>query len=225
MTIWPGSNLSLQGGATDGPLPVQAPDNLVLVFLLAAGMALILNYGRLLSAIRASFVCYRGTSGTMEVLGNNYLCNSLRTVFILLLPFFAMVLSRIGGSGAGYWRTLAAIVLLVLLRKSLFLLLGWLSSHETALRNAERAGSALLVPTMLFSIVVLLLSTRFPNAPNELWNIILIVAMAVWAAFCLLREKASILHCGFSLFFWVLYICALELLPICVVVKFLMNGY
>ena len=224
MTIWPGSRLSLQGGAPDGPLPAQAPDVFVLLFLLAAGVALILNYGRLLAAIRASFSCYRGLSGTLEVLGNNYLCNSLRVVFLLLLPLFAMVISRIGISRAGYWWTLAAIVMLVLLRKFLYLLLGWLSSHETALRSAERTGWALFVPAMLFSLIVLLLSTRFPNAPNQLWYSILAVIGAACVVFCLLRERALILHSGFSVSFWVLYICALELLPICVVVKFLMNG-
>jgi len=39
-----------------------------------------------------------------------------------------------------------------------------------------------------------------------------------------LRGKALFLQTGFSFLFWVLYICALEIFPICVVVKLLMNG-
>lgn len=225
MTVWPDSRLSLGGGTFDGPIPGHTPDTAVLVFLIAAGLLLILNYGRLMTAVSGSVACYRGPGRTLEVLGNKYVCNSIRTVFILLIPFYALAFCLTGLSRAGYWLTLLAIALAVLLRKGLYALLGWLTLHETALFNAERTGMALSVPMLLFSGVVLLVGTRFPEVPNELWWSLLGLFFGVYGFFMFLRGRAFFLQTGFSIFFWVLYICALEILPICVVVKILMNGY
>ena len=225
MDIWPGSSLSLEGVTFDGPIPARTPDPLVLALLIAAGLLLLVNYSRLLAAVRGSAACYRGINATYETLGNNYLSSSIQRVFLLLLPFYALAFSITGLSTAGYWWTLLAIVSFALLRKGVFALLGWMTSHETALRGAEKAGWALAIPMLLVSSVLLLFYTRFPNAPNYLWWCILAFVAGVYSLFCAIRVRAIILHTGFSFFYWVLYICALEILPICVVVKILMNGY
>ncbi|MBO4537083.1 MAG: DUF4271 domain-containing protein, partial [Bacteroidales bacterium] len=52
-----------------------------------------------------------------------------------------------------------------------------------------------------------------------------LAVLAVVAFLLYFRRGLSLIsQTGFSVFFWVLYLCGLELLPICVVVNLLLNG-
>ena len=200
------------------------PDPYILAFLLAVGVALLLCYNRLLSALHGSAACFHGDHSTQEMLGNNYVCDSVRISFLLLLPFYALTLSVTGCSRLGYLWTLVALLGLFLLRKAVYWMAGWLSSRQGAFRALERMGLALFVLGMLVSTVAALVVWLVPSIPSiALWIWILAVAV-VCAVFYIRRGSSIILSTGFSIFFWVLYLCALEFLPICVVVNIMING-
>lgn len=200
------------------------PDPYVLAFLLADGLALLLFYNRLLSALKGSAACFHGLHSTQEMLGNNYVCDSVRIIFFLLQPFYALTLCMTGLSSVDFAWTLVALLGLVLLRKLVFLLVGWLSSRMGAFRAQERTGIALSVLGMLASMLAALAAWLAPDAPRWLlWGWLGLVA-AVCAFFYVRRGNYFILSTGFSVFFWVLYLCTLEFLPICVVVNILING-
>ena len=62
----------------------ELPDPYVLAFLLLAAVALMLSYNRLLVAVRGGVSCLHGLNGTQEMLGNKYICSSVRLAFFLL---------------------------------------------------------------------------------------------------------------------------------------------
>ena len=99
--IWPGSRLSLEGDGALEAFGASVPDPLVLAFLLLASLGLILLYGRLIAAISGSVTFCRSAYATSETLGNNYLCNAIVQIFLLMVPFYAVAL-RLAGLGKGY---------------------------------------------------------------------------------------------------------------------------
>ena len=200
------------------------PDPYILAFLLADAVALLLCYNRLQAAFQGGLACIRSAHSTHEMLGNNYVCASIRIILLLLLPFYALTLSMTGLSRAGFFWTVAALLGLLLYRKLVLLLLGWLTARKGAFRSLERTGWAIAVPGMLFSLLAALAVWFVPSLPYVLtWGWIALVTL-VGVVFYVLRGNSIILSTGFSVFFWVLYLCTLEFLPICVVVNILING-
>lgn len=203
----------------------EMPDPYVLAFLLAAGLVVLLLYGRLVAAIQAGAACCRGGHGAEEMLGNKYLCDSVRLIFVCLVPFYALALVCCGVSMAGYFLTLATVAALWLFRKLCLRILGWLRSRETHFRSLERISQALCVLAILCSMPAVLLAWLVPAVPVRVlrgW----LAAVAVVALFLYFRRGLSLIsQTGFSVFSWVLYLCSLEILPICVVVNLLINGY
>ena len=202
----------------------EQPDPYILAFLLLAGVALLLAYNRLLAAVRGGWSCVHGVNGTEEMLGNLYICDSIRLSFLLLVPFYALALVVTGLSTIGYVWTLAALVLLCLFRKLIYALMGWLGGRTHAFRSVERMGYALGVLVMLASVPAILLGWLVPETPR--WLLLLLLGLpAVAGAFLYARRGFSLIfQTEFSLFFWVLYLCALEFLPICVVVNRMIHG-
>ena len=202
----------------------ELPDPYILAFLLLAGVALLLAYNRLLAAVRGGCSCLHGLNGTVEMLGNQYICDSVRLIFVLLVPFYALALVVTDLSMVGYVWTLAALVVLCIFRKLVYALMGWLGGRTSAFRSIERMGYALGVLVMLASAPAILLGWLVPETPRWLLLLLLALPAAVGAFFYARRGFSLIFPTEFSLFFWVLYLCALEFLPICVVVNRLFNG-
>ena len=202
----------------------EMPDPYVLAFLLVIGVLLLLFYSRLLAAVRGGALCIHGLNGTQEMLGNKYICDSVRIELLLLVPFYALTLVVAGVSQAGYWWTLAALFAFLLLRKIVISLMGWLGSRQAAFRAVERTGYTVAVLVMLASVPALLVGWLVPEAPRWLLWVLLALPPAAGLFIYYLRGRSLLLQTEFSSFFWVLYLCGLEILPICVVVNRLING-
>ena len=189
------------------------PDPYVLAFLLAVGLVVMLRYSRLLSAVGGSFSCCRGTNGMREMLGNAYVVDSVRIMFLLLLPFLALSLTMTGVSNAGYFWTLAALLALWVFRKLVYATAGWLFSRPLEFRSAERVSYALGMLLLLGSVVALLLAWLVPATPRWLlWGWLGACALVTLLLYA--RRGFSLFSsCGFSPLLWVLYLCGLEILP------------
>ena len=202
----------------------ELPDPYILAFLLADGVALLLLFNRLLAAVRGSVSCLHGMNGTTEMLGNGYICDSARMMFLLLIPFYALTFVVTGLSSVGYLWTLAAFLGLWLFRKLVYRTVGWLGSRPSALRAVERTGYAFGVLAILLSCLIAVLVWLIPATPRWVsWGWVGLVAVVAFL-FYVRRSFSLIFSAGFSPFFWVLYLCGLEFLPICVVVNLLING-
>lgn len=221
--IWPGSRLSLSGDWVAGAFGTGSPDPFVLAFLLAVALAVLLLYNRLVAAVSGASAFFRSEYATSETLGNNYLCGSIGMMFLLLVPFYAVALRR-AALGHGYWQVLAAVCVLFLLRKALLSLMAWLHGDKASLRPVERVGYGVFVLVALASLLpVPLISTFSSNVLIGYRIYLIIIALAGYILYAV-RSFPLILSTGFSSFFWVLYLCTLEILPVCVVANYLLNG-
>jgi len=200
------------------------PDPYILALLLADGMVVLLCFNRLLAAIRGSLACLHGINGTIEMLGNGYVCDSVRILFLLLIPFYALTFVVTGLSSVGWLWTLAAFYGLWLFRKLVCLTVGWLGGRPSVIRSVERTGYAFAVTAMLLSCLSAVLAWLLPQTPLWVtWGWIGLVAVLAFF-FYVRRSFSMIFSAGFSPFLWVLYLCGLEILPICVVVNLLIHG-
>jgi hypothetical protein len=200
------------------------PEPYVLVILLLDAVLLLFLFERLLSALRAGMECCRSFYSTREFLGNNYLCASARQIFVLLLPFYAITLVVTDVSRIGFGWTLLALVALALFRILAGRLTGWLSGQNGTFRSLERINEALCVLAIFASLPVFVLGWLAPEIPHWLlWGALSLIALGA-AVVYVLRGTQIILSAQFPIYYWVLYLCALEFLPICVVANILING-
>lgn len=201
------------------------PDPYVLAFLLADGLVVLLLYNRLLAAVRGSFTCCsHGVTALLEMLGNAYVIDSVRLMFLLLTPFYALTLVVTGVSTVGFFFTLASLAAFFLFRKLVCTLLGWLGSRPGEVRSLERLGYAVCVLAILLSLPAAVVVWLVPATPRIfLWGWLILIAVLALGVYAI-KGFSLFFSSGFSRFFWVLYLCALEILPICVVVSFLMHG-
>ena len=202
----------------------ELPDPFTLAVLLLDAVLLLLFFERMLAALQASVACLRSSYGTREFLGNNYLCASVRQALVLLIPLYAITLVVTDISRVGFGWTMALLVLLAFFRLFCCRMVGWLTARKAAFQSLERVNEAGCVLAISASLPVSLLGWLVPSVPHTvLW--ILLSAIALFSAIVyVLRGSKIILSTQFSIFYWVLYLCALEFLPICVVVNILING-
>lgn len=223
LEIWPGSRLSLEGVESHGGFST-APDPFVLAFLLLSMFAIVILFSRLLTAITASASLYRSSYGTHETLENNTLCNAIKLILPLLVPIYAFSLWKVG-FGASYWHAFLAVVAVLVFRKLVYLLMSWLSSQGEAFGNLEKLSYGTAIPMMLLSMLSLPLLQLIPDFPMRVVRIYFIVLFVSSLIVYVRRSFDIISSTGFSSFFWVLYLCTLEILPICVVANIMIYGH
>ena len=200
------------------------PEPYVLVVLFLDAVLLLFLFERLLAALRAGMDCCRNSYSMREFLGNNYLCASARDIFVLLLPFYAITLVACDVSRVGFGRTLAVLAALTLFRWFAGRMMGWLTDKNGTFRSLARLNEALCVLAIFVSLPVFVLGWLAPEIPHWLlWGALSLIALAT-AVMYVWRGSQIILSAQFSIIYWVLYLCALEFLPICVAVNFLMHG-
>jgi len=221
--IWPGSRLSLAGDGAAEAIGASAPDPFVLGFLLVAALTLVLLYSRLLAAITGAAAFIRSDHATSETLGNKYLCDSILLIFTLMVPFYAMAL-RLSGMGNGYLWVLGILVGMLLLRMGIFSLLGWLGGQPAACRDIEKMGCGIFILVGLASFLPAPVLLLFSPQVLSIYRIYLAIIALIGYFFYVIRSFSLISSTGFSRYFWVLYLCTLEILPVSVVVNYLLNG-
>lgn len=221
--VWPGSRLSLAGDTVTEALGTGAPDPFVLGFLLVMSLLLILLFGRLMAAVAGGVSFVRSAYSTSETLDSKYLCDSIFMMYLVVIPFYAVAL-RVSGLGGGYMWVLGAVGVLLLLRKAVYALLGWLSGRQAVIRNVEKVSCGIFILVALLSFLPVPALLLFPPEMRETYRIYLLIILLIGCFFYAKRSLELISSSGFSSFFWVLYLCTLEILPVCVVVNYLMNG-
>lgn len=222
--LWPGSSLILDGMMSDAAAVPAVPPASVLVFLLAVAVALLLCFSRVVVALRGATFVVRGNNSTMEVLGNKYDCDSIYLSYLLLMPVYALTLLIDGASSLSYWMTLVVLMALMLFRRICLAVSGWLSGRHGAMRQVSMVGCSIMVPVVLLSALTALLVRVFPDISRTFIFVLLIVIAAAGYIVYGKRSFDLINSSGFSRFFWFLYLCALDILPICVAVNIMFNG-
>ncbi|HKM30927.1 MAG: DUF4271 domain-containing protein [Bacteroidales bacterium] len=116
---------------------------------------------------------------------------------------------------------LGALCTWTLLRYVLIKCIGWVIDRPAFTDFLERTGRDFCILSGFVFIPFLLVFYLMGKADG---NAVLIAAIVVFSAgyvFYVLRSLKIFLSAGFSLFFWILYLCILEVIPIGVLIHFL----
>lgn len=219
LEIWPGSRLVLEN-LIGGDLVLKFPSNqYVLYLLLALSLLSLMLYGRIAEALSSSFKILQGGVNLKDVLNSKQKNDSVRIGFLLAIPFYAFVFFKTKVSPLDYWWILGIIAVYYGYKYLLFKILGWATNKKETFVEVEKHNNGAFFLLMVFSLPALLPLLFSANVPSNTLAIYML-AVAVFLLFIYFYQINKIfIASNFSAFFRFLYLCALEILPILVVVK------
>ncbi len=118
--------------------------------------------------------------------------------------------------GITFVATLLLILLYFLFRNLSFFMLNWVNRCK-AFKYLSRIYYTHVALGMVFSILGLLIYMLFPGVGSSFLKIYLFVSLSALSVMYFVRGNQIIISNGFSHFFWILYLCTLEILPLVVI--------
>lgn len=114
---------------------------------------------------------------------------------------------------AGFW----------LLRKSLYSTLSWLTKDKNTFKLIEKIGYNHLIISVIFSFPIILLTFIWPQISDVfVFNVLICSTLFIFAV-NLYRGYQIIISHRYSHFFYILYLCGIELLPIALLLNFILS--
>lgn len=202
---------------------VTAVDNgIPVIIALLALLALILLHRHVLQAISGSMLIMTSGVRRKSVFSDLGYRSSALMAAVTLIPLYAYVLARCGASHLSFFATLGLTVAYLAYHPVAIYLSGSLHriSGTRDIIFLHRAASIMM---MILSLPALLLAWIFPSAIPTLPGIWLALAAGVclipyWVTAGKMKESL-----GFSKVFIFLYLCALECLPLAVILKIFLS--
>lgn len=150
---------------------------------------------------------------------DKYTYGSVIISYLICIPLLVFILSRLGVWKYNFLVMLAVMLGYNILKTLFFRCLAWLSSDKETIISVEKvylcmvviSTVAMLLPFGLF-LLITQMSSLFAGIICAGLFLICLIAFFI-------RSFQMIISSGFSLFFWFLYLCTLEILPICLVFK------
>jgi len=221
--IWPGSILSLAESTERGAVELIAPNLSVICFLIAVSVILLVMYQQAYTALTVSAQMLFSSNRAKEYLDDTFCVRSIVVTFFLSLPFLALTFVQSGLSARSYWAVLLFILLFLGYRHLALSVVRWLGGKREVIWNVEKFScSAFLVMTLMMCLVLMTLPVI-----RQFGDLLLKIIFATMALITLLAYFIGsfkiIVRSGFSGFFWILYLCVFELLPLCVTVDIIVS--
>lgn len=154
-----------------------------------------------------------------ETLRSNFRCSSMIITYVLIIPFYAVFFSLSGISLLDFWKVLVIVSGYFIFRYVVQSGIKIINGSSDTLDKVEKLGFASFIIIGALYLVILIFMRFFPCMPEIVCRGYCIVVFVPVMSCYLLRERKFFLGSRFSHFFWFLYLCAFEILPICVVVK------
>lgn len=118
---------------------------------------------------------------------------------------------------------LIALICLWLVRKGLFNLLSWLMREKNAFRFIEKISYNYLISSVIVTFPAAMIGFFWPEiSEGTIVNILLYCVLFVYFIY-LTKTWQIIISRRFSLFFYILYLCTLEFLPIALIVNLILS--
>lgn len=218
--LWSGSESALS--QIPGRAVTAVDNGIPVIIALLALLAIILLHRQVLQAIGGSVLILTSSVRRNAVFSDLSYRSSALTATVILAPLYAYILVRCGASHLSYYATLGLVAAYLLYHPVAIYIYGNLHRIYGArdIIFLHRAASLMM---MILSLPALLLVWIFPSAVPTLPGIWLILS----AAICLIpywvtaaRMKVSL---GFSKVFIFLYLCALECLPVAVILRIFLS--
>ena len=158
-----------------------------------------------------------------DTLANKNLIYAINNTALLCIPTVALVLYFLNVSPLNFVFILAALAAYALVHLGLFLLVGWLEYCPEMMRTISICGRMHLIVFTTMSLL-LLVGMRIASVQATLFSTIFLAAvLALLFILRAVRSRRIFAENNFSLLFWFLYLCTLEILPlgllICVLIR------
>jgi len=219
LEIWPGSRLVLESVAGGESVMYASADPYVLYFLLALAFLAIISHKRIAEAIVNSVKLLMGGVNLKDVQNSKHSNDSVLVGFLLMIPFYAFVFCNTGISSLSYWWVLVAFVAYFIYKYLLFKILGWATLKKEAFGDVRKVSNGASFLIMLFSLPALIPQLFTENFPVMTLALYVLVVAILLLFIYFARIIRIFISSGMSVFFRFLYLCALEILPILLVVK------
>ncbi|MFA5848536.1 MAG: DUF4271 domain-containing protein [Bacteroidales bacterium] len=142
----------------------------------------------------------------ITLLNNNYILDTFQ-----LLPQYFLLLS------------ILCLITLWLVRKGIYDLLSWLTKDKNTFKLIERIGYNHVIISVIFSLPAILLKFFWPEIDASTILIVLIFSVLFVFLIYLVRGYQIIISHRYSHFFYILYLCSIELLPIALISNFILS--
>lgn len=218
---WPGSRIAFNQAAGI-PIDGIGANNAVAILLVALLLFFLLFFRRAILAIGGSFSMTSGLYRTQEVIDDKYFTDSVLIVLALLTPIFAYSLIDSGITSLPFIYVLITVVAYLLLHYIVIAIITWMTNRKE-MKQVAKCFSSFMVLLMTLSALAMPVSAVFTALSGTVTTIWTAIVCAVFTTIYIYRTRQIIIGSGFSRFFWFLYLCGLEILPICVVVKVLVS--
>ncbi|MEN6618454.1 MAG: DUF4271 domain-containing protein [Rikenellaceae bacterium] len=119
--------------------------------------------------------------------------------------------------------SLAVIFGFWLLRKGLYGILSWLTKDNITFKLIEKIGYNHLIISVIFSFPAILLRFIWPEISDTIILNVLIFSLLLVFIFYIIRGYQIIISHHYSHFFYILYLCGVELLPVALLSNFILS--
>ena len=199
---------------------MQAPEiPWVAVVLVALCFPFLTN---LLQAIGGSFAMLFSEARRRELFCRINFKQSVDVAYVLFIPAYSLVVLLSGVSPHGFWRIFGVLVGWAVVREAILFLVRRRSGDPTA-ADTGRFFRSIFVLCTLFSLPVTLLPWIAPTWVPEVSSVVVAVVAGISLLTYLYKSYKAFLSPKFSHISSFLYLCGLDLLPIVVVVKLLVQ--
>lgn len=179
----------------------------------------VILFNRIVMGIKSSSDMFGSEVRMSETLRSNFRCSSMIITYVLIIPFYAVFFSLSGISLLDFWKVLVIVSGYFIFRYVVQSGIKIINGSSDTLDKVEKLGFASFIIIGALYLVILIFMRFFPGMPEIVCRGYCIVVFVLVMSCYLLRERKFFLGSRFSHFFWFLYLCAFEILPICVVVK------
>ncbi|OFY39403.1 MAG: hypothetical protein A2X18_04715 [Bacteroidetes bacterium GWF2_40_14] len=142
----------------------------------------------------------------LTLMNSNYLFDSFE-----LLPQYFLLLC------------ILSLFALWLVRKGIYDLLSWLTKDKNTFKLIERIGYNHMIISVIFSLPAILLRFFWPETDASSILIVLLISILFVFLIYLVRGYQIIISHRYSHFFYILYLCCIELLPIALISNFILS--
>ena len=220
---WKGS-VSIFGNG-DYPLPSEVaglPVSISVVVLFLIVLFIFFSRSEFL-AVKLSFNALFNNKVMDDIEDNKSYTNAIRTTSVICLPVVAFLLYHVGIVNTSFFNILFCIIGYVIIRIILFYVISWLKRGREKLFPAVACSGIYWIAFTVMALPVLAVSFLFPEISVSYYMYYLLDCFVVLTLLYYVSGFRIIMSAGFSFFFWILYLCTLELLPTGLMISFFIS--
>lgn len=223
---WPGSDLVLGQSASQGTAILHNPNPWILGLIIFTLLGMIVLYRLYSAGLLGAFSIGMTLSHFEESSITSAAYQTLIFTLALTLPSFSYIFPATSLSSINYWWILALLFSFFVLRHFQYVVSAWITNKKDAFRQLEIVGNSCFLSIMTLSVALFAIFSLFPEMGFQLFSRLLLGICLIGIAVYFIRSYKIFISSGFSIFFWILYLCSLELLSICVVANVIVsNGH